>query len=84
MMNKLELAQGLCNAQSTDPNTDPAKLTELASDKDWHVRYNVASNPSAPREGLEILLLDPEIYDRMIDTLINRKIKNDEQTSTIH
>ena len=66
-MNKLELAQGLCNAQSTDPNADPVRLVELrkipkgtfkASDEDWYVRYNVALNPSTPSEALIKLTSD--------------------------
>jgi hypothetical protein len=49
---------------ASDPNTDPAELTELASDKDWVIRSYIARNPSASRETLIKLTSDKDFYVR--------------------
>ena len=61
---------------ASDPNADPIELIKLASDKDWVIRTYVASNPSAPREALEMLLLDLKIHDKVIKALLERNKKS--------
>ena len=76
LVNKYELAQNI--------DADPAELTELASDKDSVIRCAVASNPSmdcactilTPHKALELLLLDLEVHDEMITTLLKRNKKS--------
>jgi hypothetical protein len=35
------------------PNASPEMLTQLSKNTDWEVRFNVACNPSTPKEVLE-------------------------------
>jgi hypothetical protein len=60
---------------ASNSSTPLETLTELAFDQSWNVRSNVAANPSAPRKALEILLLDLEMHDSVITSLLKRNKK---------
>ena len=60
---------------ASNSSTPLETLIKLASDKYLNVRCAVAANPSTPREALEILLLDLEIHDSVITSLLKRNKK---------
>jgi len=47
-----------------DPNTAPEILEQLATDKEYWIRYCVASNPNIPQKSLELLATDEGHYVR--------------------
>lgn len=51
-------------AVARHPQTDPQILTELASDLEWQVRDQVASNPNTPAETIVLLTKDENEYVR--------------------
>jgi hypothetical protein len=57
---------------ASSASTSPEILMKLASDKYWGVRCCVAKNPSTPREVLEAMLLDAEMHDHVIQSLLRR------------
>ena len=51
-------------AHAKDKDSSPELLKVLMKDKFWYVRYFVASNPSAPKECLNVLCHDGDFRVR--------------------